>query len=235
MTRLIGIASSKGGVGKTTLAINLTCALAQQGLDAVVVDASLDTPNVSLHLGSPKVRATLHSVLAGTHQPHDALYVHSPSGTKLVPGDLSVNHTLSGKHLLGLKRHLGGLAHVAIIDTASGLGDAALGALRSCNETIVVTTPDMPSVIDTLKTVRAARELGVHVRGAIINRSRDDGHDLESENVSTLLGVPVIAVIPDDDAVRDSLRMKHPVVYSHPDAPASIALSNCARSLIKYG
>lgn len=234
MTRIVTIASSKGGVGKTTIAINLTCALQQIGLDSVVVDADIAAPNVSLHLGSPKVNATLHSVLSGKHAAKDALYLHTPSGTRLLPGDISVGHDIHGQHLIGLKRNIDGLAHVAIIDSAPGLGAEALGALKSADEVLVVTTPDMPAVVDTLKTIRAAQHYGVSVRGAIINRSHGDEHELSAENVGKLLGVPILGSIPEDIAVRESLRMKHPVVFSHPDSAATTAIRQCAERLVRY-
>jgi septum site-determining protein MinD len=234
MTRLVAIASGKGGVGKTTVAINLACALSQIGLDAVVVDGDVNGANVSLHLGSPKLKATLHSVLSGKSKPSEALYLHTPSGTRLVPGDIAMNKTITGNHLLGLARNIEGLAHVALIDSAPGLTDEAVAVLKSASEVIVITTPDMPSVVDTLKTINAAKELGVSVRGAIINKSHGDEHELEAANVSKLLGVPIIGVVPEDISVRESLRMKHPVVYSHPDSAAAMALKRCAETLVRY-
>ncbi len=233
MTKVVAIASGKGGVGKTTVAINLATALTQLGLDNVVVDADLDTPGVGLRLGSPKLEATLHSVLVGKNAPRDALYIHSPSGTRLVPGSLAMDHGVKPEHLLGLKRHVEGLAHVALIDTASGLGPDSLSALKAADEVIVVTTADMPSVIATLKTVSACRELGSKVRGVIINRHKDG--DMEPSNVEAMLGVPLLATLPEDYAVSESIQMKHPVMFSHPEAPISEALKQCASSLIRYG
>ncbi len=234
MIRLVAIASSKGGVGKTTIALNLACALTQLGLDSMVVDGDLRMPNVGMHLGSPKLDATLHSVLAGTSKPHDALYLHTPSGTRLMPGDIGHTQDINANHLLGLARNLSGLAHVALVDSASGLGEESLAVIKTANEVIVITTPDMPAVIDTLKTVKAAKDNKIHVRGVIVNRARGDDHELQPTNVATLLGVPLMAVVPEDDAVRESLRMKHPVVYSHPDSKASVALRACAESLVRY-
>lgn len=234
MTRLVAIASGKGGVGKTTMAINLACALSQIGLDSVVVDADIKAPNVSLHLGSPKVKATLHSVLAGRSRPFDALYLHTPSGTRLVPGDISLGSAIESRHLLGLARNIEGLAHIALVDSAPGLGEEALAVLKGANEVIVITTPDMPSIVDTLKTIKAANEFGVRVRGAIVNRVHSDEQELQLDNVQKLLGVPLIGVVPEDDAVRESLRMKHPVVYSHPDSAAAAAIKKCAESLVRY-
>src|SRR3989338_6323163 len=88
MTKLITITSGKGGVGKTTTAINLGAALNGFGKEVIVVDANLTTPNVGLHLGAPIVPVSLNHVLSGRAKIDDAIYEHE-SGTKIVPGSLS--------------------------------------------------------------------------------------------------------------------------------------------------
>jgi septum site-determining protein MinD len=87
MSRLIAVISGKGGVGKTTTAINLGTALNKFGKDVIIVDANLTTPNVGLHLGAPIVPVNLNHVLLGKAKVADAVYEHE-SGTKIVPSSL---------------------------------------------------------------------------------------------------------------------------------------------------
>ena len=234
MTRLVALASAKGGVGKTTLSINLACALQQLGLDTVVIDAALRAPSVSIHLGTPNPPASLHSVLTGTHEPRKALFVHAPSGTRLLPGALNASPELSPAHLRGLARNLEGVSHVCLIDTGAG-SDESDAALESCQEAILVTTPDLPSVVGTMRTLNRCKELNVHPRGVIINKAHGDAHELTSANISALLQLTVLAVVPYDDSVREALRIKHPVVYSHPDSAAAQAIKQCAAGFIRHG
>ena len=89
MAKIIVINSGKGGVGKTTTAINLGAGLNSLSKNVVVVDANLNTPNVGIHLGAPIVPITLNHVLKGKADIEDAVYEHS-SGTKIIPSSLSI-------------------------------------------------------------------------------------------------------------------------------------------------
>src|SRR3989344_5064130 len=89
MSKFILITSGKGGVGKTTAAVNLATAMHDFDEDVTLVDVNLTTPNVGLHLGAPVVPVTLNHVLSGRAELVDAIYEHS-SGTKVIPSSLSI-------------------------------------------------------------------------------------------------------------------------------------------------
>ena len=89
MAKLITITSGKGGVGKTTTAINLGAALNAFGKEVIILDANLTTPNIGLHLGAPIVPVSLNHVLLGKARLSDAIYEHE-SGTKIITSSLSI-------------------------------------------------------------------------------------------------------------------------------------------------
>src|SRR3990167_6287456 len=97
MAKLLTIISGKGGVGKTTTAINLGAALNSFGKEVIVLDANLTTPNVGLHLGAPIVPVNLNHVLNGKANIADAIYEHE-SGMKIVPSSLSVRELRKLNH-----------------------------------------------------------------------------------------------------------------------------------------
>src|SRR3990167_3100878 len=127
MSKLITITSGKGGVGKTTTAINLAAALNSFGKDVIIVDANLTTPNVGLHFGAPIVPVSLNHVLLGKAKISDAIYEHE-SGTKIVPSSLSVKELrrLNHRKLKDIGRSLRKLADYVIYDSAAGLGEEAV-------------------------------------------------------------------------------------------------------------
>lgn len=233
MTKYVVIASGKGGVGKTTTALNLAVALSNFGREVIVLDANISTPNIGLHLGAPKIPITLHDVLKGKSHIRDAAYLH-PSGLKVIPSSISSSD--SNDDLLENLKHvlpdLDGTAEIVLIDAAAGLGKEALHAIRYSEEAIIITNPDIPSVTDALKTIRKCEAEGTNIVGVVVTKVRNDNVELSIKNIETILEKPVIGIIPHDDNVRKSLHLKNPVSYTHPTTHASIAYKKLAANLI---
>ncbi len=232
MTRLICVSSGKGGVGKTTVTSNLGAALTQFGKDTVVVDANLTNPNLGFHLGVPLYPKTLHDVLRGEAHISEATYLHN-SGLKVVPAGLSIEDlkSTSPNKLGSVLLDMVGEPDVILVDSAAGLGREALKTIESSDELLLVTNPDLPSVTDALKTANIAEECGTKVIGVILNRVKKTPSELSIEEVEAMIGYPVIATIPEDQKIHESIAMKTPIVYHKPNSPAAIELKKLAARL----
>lgn len=232
MTVKVGILSGKGGVGKTSTAVNMAAALSFFGRDVVVVDGNLSTPNLGLHLGVPVVPITLHDVLKGKNSILDSVYLHH-SGLKIVPAGLSLEdlRNVNPDKLGNSLSSLDGLTDVVIVDGSAGLGRETLAIMNAVDELIVVTNAELPAVTDALKTIRLAEEMGKKVKGVVLAKSGID-HDIPLDNIENLLEKPVLGVVPYDKAVRESLIRREPVVFSHPKSKPSIAYKRIVSSLV---
>ncbi|MBD3313231.1 P-loop NTPase [Candidatus Woesearchaeota archaeon] len=234
MTRFLAIASAKGGVGKTTTAINLGTAMANFGKDAVVLDANISKPNVSMHLGTPKLEHTIHDVIKGVKHITDTAYMH-PSGLRVIPGNLSLNVARGIGDLSGFKNlllDLVGTTDLVLLDTGAGLGREVMSIISSADEMIAVTSPDVPSVTDTLKTIRMAEDAGVKVIGVIINRHSESEHDMEIKNIEAMLDKNILGVIPEDSSVPKAIYARQPLVYLYPESMASMGFKRIAAQLM---
>lgn len=231
MTRFLAIAG-KGGAGKTTTAINLATALSAYGRQVLLVDANIKSPHIALHLGASKVDSTLHDVFLGMKKIRDSAYRHV-SGVQVIPGSLSAEKQEAAssentrKHLLDLI----GAGELIIMDTGNDAVDMQ-NVLKAADELLIVTTPDLPSVAEALKIIKKAEKKGITVIGAVVNRINGLNSEMNIKNIETMLDKPVIAAIDEDKSVSESLLMRHPVVYLHPNSRASKGFKLLANKLI---
>ncbi|MFH8092887.1 MAG: AAA family ATPase, partial [Candidatus Aenigmatarchaeota archaeon] len=150
MTRIISIVSGKGGVGKTTLTINLGAVLASEyKTNTTIVDCNISTSHLGLYLGIYYSPITINKVLMGEANIEESIYEHF-TGMKIIPASLSLKD-LSGVDVFGLKnaiKDLEGKTDIILLDAAPGLGREALSAIRASDEVLFVTTPFIPAVMD---------------------------------------------------------------------------------------
>lgn len=217
MARIIAVISGKGGVGKTTTAINLGAALNRLEKEVVIVDLNLNTPNVGVHLGAPIVPVTLNHVLKGKAEMEEAIYEHS-SGTKIIPSSLSVKELtkFNTKKIPETIRILHDHADFVILDSAAGFSEEAMATMEAGEEIIIVTNPEMPAVTDALKAVKVAREMGKEVKGVIVTRHRNKRYEMPLSSIKSMLEAPIIGIIPEDKAVKEALNQRDAVVHTHP-------------------
>lgn len=237
MVKVITICSGKGGTGKTVSAINLAIALNKLNKSTVVVDANLSMPNIALHLGAPACPTTISHVLQGKASIYDAVYEHN-SGTKIVPGSISLRaipkiNNVSKERFSNAIKHLKKMYDFIIIDSAPGLNEETLLALKVSDEILIVTNPELPAVTDALKTAKMAEKLGKKVAGAIITRIEHNNNELTIRNIKKLLELPILVKIPEDSTVKQALASRNAVVLEAPRSAASHAYQRLALKIFR--
>ena len=233
MKKLIVITSGKGGVGKTTTAINLGAALNYFGRDVLVIDGNLSTPNVGIHLGSPETPVSLNHVISGKAEVFEAVYEHA-SGLKIMPSSISVKELdkIRPEKMKNLKKDFKKISDYVIVDSAAGLGHEAMSSMDMADELIIVTNPEMPAITDALKTIKVAEKLKKPVLGVIITRVRKNDFELQPDSVKEMLEVPILGMVPEDINVQKSLNLKDAVVYTHPKSKSARAYKEIVAKII---
>jgi MinD-like ATPase involved in chromosome partitioning or flagellar assembly len=120
---------------------------------------------------------------------------------------------------------------IVLVDSPSGLGTDAVAILSACQSVILVLTPDINSVTNTLKTLAVAKKVGKAVLGGIINRTGGQ-YDIPSDKISDLLKVNIIAEIKEDEDVRQSLQEAVPSYAEDPKSDFSLQIKEVANKLI---
>jgi len=215
------VVGGKGGVGRTTSAINLGAALEQYDYDTVVVDGDLSMPDMGMMLGLDTDQG-VHSVLAGEASVED-VSVTLPGGLTVVPGEHSLDAygKANTSAFPQLVEQIRGVADIVLIDTGTKPGSETASALQVADVVVLVTTADEPAVRNTHKTRQLAERLGTEVTGAVVTRVRDRS---EIEQAQELLDVPVVGGIPvDEDGVGDE-----PLLTKALNSNAAKAYGECA-------
>jgi len=234
MVNSILVSSGKGGVGKTTVSVNLGIALAELGKDVVIVDLDLPTPNVAMHMNIPYDSVTLNDVIRGEASIDDATYYYG-FGLKVIPASYFIE-SLEGfnpRVFNEAMKEIGKKFDVALFDCAPGLSAEVINAFRGGEMMLVVTTPEHPSVADCKKAIQIAKDLDVDVKGVVLNRVGEALGDMTSKEVSKeLYDLPVLGEVPEDARVKRAISRKSPVVISHPLSPAARSFKKLAHYLI---
>ncbi|WP_148413653.1 MinD/ParA family protein [Haloferax sp. KTX1] len=230
MARVYAVASAKGGVGKTTTTANLGTTLAMAGHDVVVVDGDLGMPNLAGALGVDPDGATLHDVLTGESAVETAVY-DGPAGLSVVPGSnaLEAFATANVRELDSVISALEATHDIVIIDTGAGLSDDTFVPLKLADEVVLVSTTEREALGDTEKTRQLGDRIGADVVGVVLTRV--DQSNPNAEVVASLLDAGVIAVVPEDPAIREALNTQIPVVARSPDSIAAAGYRALAEAL----
>lgn len=234
MSRIIGVVSGKGGVGKTTVVANLGAVLAERfAKRVVIVDCNLTTSHLSMYLGLHQAPTTINDVLRGEAEISEAAYIHE-SGMTVVPASLSSGE--GGEFEIGrLKNVVGKLfggADVVLLDSAPGLGKEAMATIGASDEVLFVTNPNTPAVMDVIRCSKAAGRTGVRKLGIVLNMVHGESHELSVREVEQLAELKVIAIVPFDKNVMRSLDARKPVITYNPNSGASRAFVRLASHLV---
>lgn len=235
MSKIIVITSGKGGVGKTTTAINLAAAINHFGKDVLVIDGNLTTPNVGIYFGSPEVPINLNHILTKKVEALEAVYEHE-SGVKIIPASLSIHDTLNTDYtkLKNYKNDFKSLSEYVLIDCAAGLGEEAISAMELADEIIIITNPEIPAITDALKAIKVAEKKNLVIKGVIMTRVRKDKIEMQPEIVKEMLETQILGMIPEDITIKKSLNQKNAVIYTHPKSNAARAYKEIAAKIIGH-
>jgi ATP-binding protein involved in chromosome partitioning len=239
---IIAVGAGKGGVGKTTMAVNLALSLVQRGGRVGLLDADIYGPNVPIMLG---VQAPLET-----------------DGQKIVPIEKHGLHTVSMGFLAGdsdpviwrgpmlhgvLRQFLQDVAWPAldylVVDMPPGTGDVALSLSQYVAVTgaVVVTTPQTVSVADSRRAIQMYRKLSIPVLGVVENMSyfacpscatetdlfgRGGGQRLAEQ-----LEVPFLGAVPVAEPVRAGGDVGMPIVLSDPEHVVARAITRVAEQV----
>lgn len=241
--RVIAVSSGKGGVGKTSLTVNLAISLAKLGKRVVIFDADLGLANAEVLLGITPPN-TLFDWLYGDRRIED-IVVPGPFGVMLISGGsgfLEMANIDNGRRykLIESLSYFDSVADFLIIDTGAGISKNVLGFVAAAGEVVIVVTPDPTSLTDAYSVIKVLARYKVHQEVMmVINRARDEKEAKMTLNrmenaISRFLQIKVhnIGWIAEDRAVSQAVKKQEPFCLYSPNSQPARSIMGIADYLI---
>ncbi len=243
---IIAVSSGKGGVGKSTVTVNMAIALADDGAKVGIMDADVYGPNIPMMLGTGYGQP---DIVNGKLKPIQAYGVKMISMAVLVPPDKPM--ILRGPMLHGVVRQFlsdvdWGELDYLIVDMPPGTGDVqlSLAQLVPVQGAVLVTTPQEVSLSDVRRAVKMFEQVAVPVLGVIENMSYfiapDTGNKYEifgsggGQKLCDEYGLTFLGQVPMGMEVREGGDSGIPVVVSSADSPQSAAFRKVAEEVARH-
>jgi len=233
LTRIIGISSGKGGVGKTTVTANLALSLQKLGKKVLMIDCNMSTPHLSYYLGVNNYNHTLNDLMSNKVKPEKAMYNYE--GVRFIPSSLDLKD-LMGLDLRKFKKTVTNLTKIKnfdyiLLDSAPGLGRESICVLNAADEILFVSTPYIPMMNDIIRSVSVLKQMGRKKVGVILNMVTRQGYELMDRTVEEVLNIPIIGTIPYDRDMAKSLVMGIPIANYNSMSSSSISFMRLASNL----
>jgi flagellar biosynthesis protein FlhG len=244
--RTIAVAGGKGGVGKTTVAVNLAMALAMGGRETMLLDADLGMANVDVLLGLQPTRHLGH-LLEGSSRLEE-LIVASRHGLKVVPatsGTRRMAQLPNVEHAAIIRAfdELTVRPEFLIVDTAAGLSDSVSIFAAAADDVVIVVCDEPTSLTDAYALIKVlSREFDVSRFRIVANMVR---HALEGKQLFEKLSrvtdrfldvsMDFMGMVPHDEYLRQAIRRQSAVVEAWPGSRSALGLKNLARAVDTWG
>jgi ATP-binding protein involved in chromosome partitioning len=238
---IVAISSGKGGVGKSTVAVNVAVALAQLGAKVGLIDADIYGPNTPTMLGLGNAKVMVQQGAQG-----EVLEPSFNHGVKLVSMGFLIDPDQPviwrGPMLNGIIRQFlyqvqWGELDYLIVDMPPGTGDAQLTLTQAVPMAgaVIVTTPQTVALLDSRRGLKMFQQLGVPVLGIVENMSYFIPPDMPErqydlfgsgggEKTSSELGIPLLGCIPLEISLREGGDVGVPIVVGQPESASAKAL-----------
>ncbi len=245
-TRIITVTSGKGGVGKSSVAINLALKFRKEGKKVIIFDADFGLANIEVMFGViPKY--TLADLMFKGKELKDII-TEGPEGVRFVSGGSGIARLVNLDHeqikrLVYKMAELEELADVIIVDTGAGISPSVLEFVASSPEVLLVTTPEPTSITDSYALLKALAMLREYDREA--SRIRIITNKVSSESESRLiyeklsavvdrfldLKIEYLGAVPQDNAINKAIMKQKPVSIAYPSSSSSLSFERIHRRL----
>jgi flagellar biosynthesis protein FlhG len=242
--RIFAVASGKGGVGKTSIVVNLAISLKRAGKKVMIMDADLGLANVDILMDIiPKF--TLYDVFKGRKSLHE-IVLTGPEGIKIIPGGSGINELANisaaeRELLITQLQYFSRDIDYFLIDSGAGVSKNVLGFLTAADDVIIVLTPEPTSITDAYGIIKILSHFKLQNElYLIVNMVKNNKEAKETARKiiavsSKYLNIKInkLGFISNDASVGKSIRNQKPFVIANPQCKASKEIDNITQSILQ--
>ncbi len=211
---VIRVSSQKGGVGKTTVAVNVAVTLAKRGFKTLLVDADEANPSVGLHLGFEDAKIGYLDVVRNRAKFEEAMFVHQ-SGLYVLPGKVVTEEVPTERsHSVRFMSQANRAGYdFVVIDTAPGIQVSGMG--YDVDYGLIVTFPSVPACASAVRMSEIFKKHGVR-HGLVVNMVTGRNYELHIKEIEEMYNGRAHAVLSEDVTVPRSINANTPAcIYKH--------------------
>jgi septum site-determining protein MinD len=226
--KVIGIMSFKGGVGKTTTAINLAAALSKLNNDVLVIESNFLSPTLHIYTGLLEPDLTLKEIIRADLPPERAIYEHE-TGIHIMPCNFykDLDFEKFKKKVDYLKEKY----DYIILDSGPNYTEEIGAILMVSDELIFVAAPNYSTLVSTLRAKDLTEHKDNKIKGIVINKKRGKRFELDKKDIEDSTELPVIAEIHDDNKIIKAVSEFMPITHHSPKSKNAKEFLNLARLL----
>ena len=248
LARVITVTSGKGGVGKSSLAINLALQFRKKGKSVIIFDADFGLANIEVMFGAIPKYNLADMIFRG--KGFKDIIVEGPEGIGFISGGYGINglgnmNREQVQYLVYKLKELEMLADIIIIDTGAGISDSVLEFVAASGEVVLVTTPEPTSITDSyalLKALNARESFDAEICKIKVVANRVLNYE-EGKNLFSKLEVVVtkflkinlafLGVIPMDMNMSKAIMQQKPISIAYPNSAGAKSVERIADGLLE--
>ncbi|MFZ2315452.1 MAG: AAA family ATPase [Gammaproteobacteria bacterium] len=244
--RIISITGGKGGIGKTTISVNLAIAFAKMKKKVLLFDADLGLANVDVLLGLHPKR-NINDFLTGDCDLNE-ICIEGPQGVKIIPAASGMQKMadLSSLESIELIKSFSSLTQeidVMLVDTASGISNQVINFAHASQEILIVICNDPASLMDSYAVIKILHQKYHRVKfGVIVNRVKDDNEGLSvfsrfQQATEKFLNINLnyMGSLPQDDYIKIAATQRVAVVDKYPTSISAMAFNALCYGITHWG
>lgn len=239
--RVISVCSTKGGVGRSSLTVNLAVGLAKQGQRVAVLDGDVQFGDVAMYFDLKPKKTIYEWVKEGEAREEidiDKFMIKHDSGVSVLaaPGRPEFFEIITAQDIHMAIEEMKKIYSVILIDNSSYLSEIHLQCIEEADELLLITTGDLPSVRNMKLYIDTLASMNLNKKTRVVMNEKNKKSLIDEKKLTEITGLPIYLTLPNQGSIVEaSINEGLPYVITHPRKPLAKAVLKLAGKILALG